>query len=74
MQNILKTRFFPGIICTSFMRVVNLPLIKIADRGGKWQGIHTLKRKNKSKRQKNKAYRCEKISKPNMSCLPQPMD
>lgn len=74
MRNILKTRFFSGIISTSFMSVVNLPLIKMADRGGKWQGIHTLKGKNKSKRQRNKAYRREKTSKPNMSCLPQPMD
>lgn len=51
-----------------------LSLIKMADRGGKWQGIHTLKGKNKSKRQRNKAYRREKTSKRNMSCLPQPMD
>lgn len=51
-----------------------IPLIKMADRGGKWQGIHTLKRKNKSERQRNKAYRREKTSKRNMSCLPQPMD
>ena len=70
MQNILTIRFFPGIICTSFMSVVNLPLIKMADRGGKWQGIHTLKGKNKSKRQRNKAYRREKTSKRNMKkCL-----
>ena len=74
MRNILKTRFFSGIIYTSFMSVVNLRLIKMADRGGKWQGIHTLKGKNKSKRQRNKAYRREKTSKRNMSCLPQPMD
>lgn len=42
------------------MSVVNLPLIKMADRGGKWQGIHTLKGKNKSERQRNKSIQARK--------------